>query len=146
MSKTEDFLTKEEEQEIVQAIIASENNTSREIRIHIEEHSEKPPLERAQEVFFELKMDETQDRNGVLFYICVSDKKFAILGDKGINEAVESDFWDCTKDTVIANFKEGKYKDGLVNGIIEAGEQLKKHFPYNHEEDTNELSNEISRN
>lgn len=144
MSKTEDFLSKAEEQEIVHAIVEAEKNTSGEIRMHIEEHTEKSPLERAQEVFFELKMDETQDRNGVLFYVCVSDKKFAILGDKGINEAVESDFWDCTKDTVIANFKEGNFKKGLVEGILRAGERLKKYFPYQ-SDDTNELSNEISR-
>jgi len=144
MSKTEDFLSKAEEQEIVHAIVEAEKNTSGEIRVHIEEHTEKSPLERAQEVFFELKMDETQDRNGVLFYVCVSDKKFAILGDKGINEAVESDFWDCTKDTVIANFKEGNFKKGLVEGILRAGERLKKYFPYQ-SDDTNELSNEISR-
>lgn len=144
MSKTEDFLSKAEEQEIVLAIVEAEKNTSGEIRVHIEEHTEKSPLDRAQEVFFELKMDETQDRNGVLFYVCVSDKKFAIIGDKGINEAVESDFWDCTKDTVIANFKEGNFKKGLVEGILRAGERLKKYFPYQ-SDDTNELSNEISR-
>ena len=144
MSKTEDFLSKAEEQEIVHAIVEAEKNTSGEIRVHIEEHTEKSPLERAQEVFFELKMDETQDRNGVLFYICVSDKKFAIIGDKGINEAVESDFWDCTKDTVIANFKRGNFEKGLVEGILRAGERLKKYFPFQ-SDDTNELSNEISR-
>ena len=144
MSKTEDFLSNAEEQEIVLAIVEAEKNTSGEIRVHIEEHTEKSPLDRAQEVFFELKMDETQDRNGVLFYVCVSDKKFAIIGDKGINEAVESDFWDCTKDTVIANFKEGNFKKGLVEGILRAGERLKKYFPYQ-SDDTNELSNEISR-
>ena len=145
MSKTEDFLSKAEEQEIVLAIVEAEKNTSGEIRVHIEEHTEKSPLERAQEVFFELKMDETQDRNGVLFYVCVSDKKFAIIGDKGINEAVESDFWDCTKDTVIANFKEGNFKKGLVEGILRAGERLKNFFPYQNN-DTNELSNDISFN
>ena len=145
MSKTEDFLTKQDEKEIVSSIVEAEKNTSGEIRVHIEEHSEKSPLDRAQEVFFELKMNETQDRNGVLFYICVSDKKFAIIGDKGINDVVESDFWDCTKDTVIANFKEGNFKKGLVEGILKAGQRLKHYFPYQ-SDDTNELSNEISRN
>jgi uncharacterized membrane protein len=145
MSKTEDFLSKADEQEIVQAIVEAEKNTSGEIRVHIEEHSEKSPLDRAQEVFFELNMNETQDQNGVLFYICVSDKKFAIIGDKGINDAVESDFWDGTKDTVIANFKEGNFKKGLVEGILKAGQRLKHYFPYQ-SDDTNELSNEISRN
>ena len=145
MSKSEDFLTKQDEQEIVSSIVEAEKNTSGEIRVHIEEHSEKSPLDRAQEVFFELKMNETQDRNGVLFYICVSDKKFAIIGDKGINDLVEYDFWDCTKDTVIANFKEGNFKKGLVEGILQAGQRLKHYFPYQ-SDDTNELSNEISRN
>lgn len=144
MSKTEDFLSKVEEQEIVQAIIEAEKNTSGEIRVHIEEHSDKSPLERAQEVFFELQMNETKDRNGVLFYVCVSDKKFAILGDEGINKVVESDFWDCTKDSIIDNFKGRNFKKGLVEGILRAGERLKKYFPYQ-SDDTNELSNEISR-
>ncbi len=144
MSKTEDFLSKTAEQEIVQAIVEAEKNTSGEIRVHIEEHTQKLPLERAQEVFFELKMNETQDRNGVLFYVCVSDKKFAIIGDKGINDVVEADFWDSTKNAVITNFKEGNFKKGLVEGILSAGKRLKKYFPYQ-SDDTNELSNEISR-
>ena len=144
MSKTEDFLTKAEEQEIVAAIATAEKNTSGEIRVHIEENNQKPPLERAQEVFHLLKMDNTELRNGVLFYICMQSRAFAVIGDKGINDAVENDFWDCTKDIVLSNFKEGKYKNGLVEGIIRAGERLKKHFPFE-DGDTNELSNEISR-
>jgi len=144
MSKTEDFLSKAEEQEIVQAIVEAEKNTSGEIRIHIEEHSEKPPLDRAQEVFFKLKMNETKDRNGVLFYVGVADHSFVILGDEGINKRVETDFWDCTKDLVISNFKEKKYKKGLVEGILRAGERLKTYFPFQ-SGDENELSNEISK-
>jgi uncharacterized membrane protein len=144
MAKTEAFLSKEDEQEIVQAIVSAEKNTSGEVRVHIEKHSNKTPLERAQEVFFELHMNETKDRNGVLFYVCVADKKFAIIGDEGIDKVVESDFWDCTKDIVISNFKEANFKNGLVEGILRAGERLKKYFPYQ-SDDVNELSNEISR-
>ncbi len=144
MAKTEAFLSKEDEQEIVQAIVSAEKNTSGEIRVHIEERSEKAPLDRAQEVFFELHMNETKDRNGVLFYVCVADKKFAIIGDEGIDKVVESDFWDCTKDIVISNFKEANFKNGLVEGILRAGERLKKYFPYQ-SDDVNELSNEISK-
>ena len=144
MSKTEDFLTKEEEQEIVQAIVVAENNTSGEIRVHIEEHSEKSPLERAQEVFYKLEMDKTKDRNGVLFYVCVADKKFAIIGDEGINNVVDANFWNSTKEVVIANFKEKNFKKGLVDGILKAGERLKSYFPHK-DDDENELSNEISK-
>lgn len=144
MSQTEDFLTKSEEQEIVQAIVEAEKNTSGEIRVHLEEHSDKDPLVRAQEVFFKLKMNETKARNGVLIYIGVKDKHLAIIGDEGINKVVENDFWSCTKDIIIANFKEGNYKKGLVEGILRAGEQLQKYFPFL-SDDTNELTNEISK-
>lgn len=144
MSVTEDFLTADEEQEIVNAIILAEKNTSGEIRVHIENHSVKPPLERAKEVFHQLGMYKTNSRNGVLFYIGVSDHTFAILGDEGIDKAVEADFWDCTKDAVISHFKEKRFKEGLVEGVLKAGERLKLYFPYN-ESDKDELSNEISK-
>lgn len=146
MPGTKDFLTGEEEKEVVNAIAAAEKNTSGEIRVHIENHTEKPPLERAQEVFHLLGMDETAARNGVLFYVGVSDHTFAIIGDEGIDKVVEDDFWDCTRDAVISKFKEKKFKDGLVEGILRAGERLKSYFPYEDKGDTNELSNEISKN
>jgi uncharacterized membrane protein len=144
MSKTEDFLTKAEEQEIVQAIMEAENNTSGEIRVHLEENNEKQPLERAQEVFFQLNMQNTKARNGVLLYVCLIKKQFAIIGDEGINAVVEENFWDSTKNIILNNFKEAKYKEGLVKGIQNAGEQLKKYFPYE-KDDSNELPNEISK-
>ena len=142
--EVEAFLSSGDEIAVVEAINEAEKNTSGEIRIHIENHSEKPPLERAKEVFFELKMNETQARNGVLFYIGVADHSFAILGDEGIDKVVEANFWDCTKNVVIENFKAGKFREGLVEGIKNAGEKLKVHFPFN-SGDENELSNEISR-
>jgi len=144
MSKVEDFLTAEDEAEIVKAISIAEKNTSGEIRIHIENHTEKPPLERAQEVFHFLGMDQTSLRNGVLFYVGVADHAFAIIGDEGIDKVVENDFWDCTRDIVISNFKEKKFKDGLVAGILRAGERLEHYFPFSGD-DKDELSNEISK-
>lgn len=144
MSKVEDFLTKEEEQEIVEAIRMAEENTSGEIRIHIEKTTSKVHFDRALDVFHELKMNETQLKNGVLFYFAVEDKAFAICGDKGINDVVATDFWDCTKDKMIAQFKSGNFKQGIVDGILNAGEQLKQYFPWS-ADDTNELSNEISK-
>ena len=144
MSKVEDFLTKQEEQEIVDAIRIAEQNTSGEIRVHIEQTTSKVPFDRALEVFHELKMDETELQNGVLFYFAIADKSFAICGDKGINDLVAADFWDCTKDKMTEQFKSGNFKQGIVDGILNAGEQLKKHFPWS-EGDIDELSNEISK-
>ncbi len=144
MSKVEDFLTKEEEQAIVEAIRMAEKETSGEIRVHIEKTTSKAPYDRALEVFHELGMDATELQNGVLFYFAVADKTFAICGDKGINDKVVTDFWNSTKDKMVAEFKSGNFKQGIVDGILSAGEQLKKYFPYQ-DGDTNELSNEISK-
>lgn len=144
MSKTEDFLTPEEEQEIVDAIGIAERNTSGEIRVHIERETSIDAYEHAKEVFHLLKMDETELKNGVLIYLAIDSKKFAICGDKGINDVIPHDFWDCTRDIMVEHFKEGHFKQGLIAGVLRAGEQLKKFFPYQ-SDDTNELSNEISK-
>jgi uncharacterized membrane protein len=144
MSKTEAFLTKEEESAIVEAIRVAEKETSGEIRVHIEKKTSKVPFDRALEVFHELGMDATELKNGVLIYLAVADKKFVICGDQGINEVVPVDFWDSTKDIMATQFKIGNFKQGLIDGITKAGEQLRHHFPYENG-DTNELSNEISK-
>ena len=144
MSKVEAFLTKTEEQEIVEAIQIAEQNTSGEIRIHIEASSDKNHYERALEVFHLLKMYNTKDENGVLIYVAVHDKKFVIYGDKGINKAVPNNFWNTTKDIMQHHFKNGNFKQGIVEGVLKAGEELKTHFPWQID-DENELSNEISK-
>ena len=144
MSKVEDFLTKEEESAIVEAIRVAEKNTSGEIRVHIEATTSLDAYDRAMEVFHELNMDATELQNGVLIYLAVNNKTFVICGDKGINDVVAPNFWDCTRDAMVSQFKLGNYKQGLIDGILNAGEQLKKYFPWQ-EGDTNELSNEISK-
>lgn len=144
MSKVEDFLTKAEEQEVVEAIRLAEKNTSGEIRVHLEKKTASDPIKRAVEVFNELNMNQTNLRNGVIVYVAVKSKQFAIYGDEGINNKVGDDFWNSTKDIMLKNFKKGANKLALVEGIQNIGEQLKKHFPFQ-DDDTNELSNEISK-
>jgi uncharacterized membrane protein len=144
MSKIEGFLTAQEEQEIVEAIKTAEKNTSGEIRVHIEKTTSIDAFDRALEVFNLLKMDETELKNGVLIYLAVEDKSFVICGDEGINNVVEQGFWDTTKDAMVAHFKKGDFKQGLIDGILKAGNQLKIYFPYQ-KGDENELSNEISK-
>ncbi|MFG6687782.1 TPM domain-containing protein [Mariniflexile sp. HNIBRBA6329] len=140
----EDFLTASEEQEVIEAIRLAELNTSGEIRVHIEKTSKGDATNRALEVFYMLKMDNTKLQNAVLIYVAVDEKTFVIYGDKGINDVVSKNFWDSTKDVMQAHFKAGNFKQGLVDGILKSGEQLKKFFPYM-DSDTNELSNEISK-
>ncbi|WP_350293878.1 TPM domain-containing protein [uncultured Croceitalea sp.] len=144
MSKVEAFLSFEEEQEIVNAILEAEKNTSGEIRVHIEASAKIDHFSRAQQVFHFLKMDNTKDENGVLIYVAVEDKKFVIYGDKGIDKAVPRGFWDNTKEVISKRFKEGDFKQGIIEGVLKAGKELEAHFPWNHN-DTNELSDAISK-
>ena len=144
MSKVEDFLSKVEEDEIIEAIRIAELNTSGEIRVHIEKTSKKDAFDRALEVFHYLKMDNTKEQNGVLIYVAVEDKTFVIYGDKGINDVVPKDFWDSTKNIMQSHFKSSNFKQGLVDGILKAGKELEKHFPWE-KGDVNELSDEISK-
>ncbi|QIE59271.1 TPM domain-containing protein [Rasiella rasia] len=143
MSKVEDFLTQDEEIAVVEAIRTAERNTSGEIRVHLEAHSKIDAFDRATEVFDFLHMNNTKLSNGVLLYIAVEDRTLVIMGDKGINDVVPPNFWESTKDAIIDRFKNGDMKQGLVDGIIKAGEQLKVHFPYK-KKDTNELPDDIS--
>ncbi len=140
----QDLFTIAQQQEIIAAIQQAEKNTSGEIRVHIEKNCKEDVLDHAAFIFDELEMQKTALRNGVLIYLAVEDRKLAILGDAGINLKVPKGFWDEIKDVMITNFKEGKFTEGLSQGIILAGEQLKKHYPHDKENDTNELSDEIS--
>lgn len=136
-------ISKEQQNKIVEAIEKAELNTSGEIRVHIENTCKTDPLKRSIEVFEQLKMHQTEDRNGVLFYLALQDKKFAVIGDEGINTKVETNFWDDVKSLMLKEFKEAKFVEGLCGGINLAGEKLKLYFPYK-TDDTNELSNTIS--
>lgn len=144
MSNVEDFLSVEEEQEIVTAIREAERNTSGEIRVHIEKSTDNDHYERALEVFHLLKMFNTQQQNAVLIYVAVDDHKFVIYGDKGINEVVPNNFWESTKNAMQTQFRTGNFKQGIINGVLSAGKELKAHFPWSIK-DEDELSNEISK-
>ncbi|MDP3313687.1 TPM domain-containing protein [Lutibacter sp.] len=144
MSKVEQFLTAKEEYSIIEAIKEAERNTSGEIRVHIEKSTEKPPMDRALEVFHFLEMDLTQYRNGVLIYVAVDSKKFAIIGDKGIHDKVPINFWESEKEIAFSFFSKGEYALGLEKVIVEVGNKLKEFFPFE-KDDTNELTNEISK-
>ena len=141
--KASDFFSPQQQTEIVQAIKEAELNTSGEIRVHVEMKCSGKVLDNASSVFAQLNMHKTEKRNGVLFYLAVTDKQFAVIGDAGINKVVPNDFWNSVKDIMKENFIKGQFAQGLVNGILMAGEKLKSNFPYQ-DDDLNELPDEIS--
>jgi uncharacterized membrane protein len=137
------FFSKEQKKLLKEAIAEAELNTSGEIRLHVENRCKIDVLDCAANWFEKLEMHKTKDRNGVLFYLAVKDRKFAILGDAGINTVTPENFWENIKAEMLELFKEDKFAEGLIRGIVRAGEELKEHFPYQ-SDDVNELSDEIS--
>lgn len=136
-------LAEEEKIQITNAIKMAELDTSGEIRVHIDERCNEDVLDRAAFLFEKLRMHKTKLRNGVLFYLAIDDRKFAILGDAGINAKVPDNFWEEINTTCLSFFNTNQIGEGLSTGIRMAGRQLKKHFPFK-TGDINELDDEIS--
>lgn len=142
-SKVEDFLTASEEQRIIAAIRAAERLTSGEIRVHLEAVCPNDAYTRAQEIFHVLKMDNTKEENGILLYLAIESRKFAVIGDRGIHLKVHDAFWTRVKGVMEVRFRESEYATGLIDGINMVGEQLATFFPWD-VNDTNELPDEIT--
>ena len=137
------FFNPEEEESIISAIQAAEKNTSGEIRVHLEDNSKDDILDEAVRTFAKLKMHETQARNGVLIFLAPERKRFAIIGDEGINQVVPANFWEEEKQVMAQHFRVGEFAEGICKAIEQVGEKLKEHFPYQ-DDDVNELPDDIS--
>lgn len=142
--KPESYFNEQEKEKIVAAIREAERRTSGEVRIFIENHcTYVNPLHRAQEVFWNLKMSETKERNGVLVYIAMKDHQLAVYGDEGIHQKVGSEFWNKEVQMMLAEFRQQHFADGLAAIILDIGVALTQHFPYNEQTDKNELPDDI---
>jgi len=142
--KKKPFFTSIEEQQIVAAIKVSETQTSGEIRVFVESHCKfVDPLDRAAEAFFNLKMNETQAKNGVLVYVAMKDRQLAIFGDKGIHEKVGDAFWNDEVKKMLSHFNSKNYAGGIETIVREVGQALSTYFPYDKDNDKNELPDDI---
>ncbi|MEI7724078.1 MAG: TPM domain-containing protein [Bacteroidota bacterium] len=138
-----DFFSKQEQEDIKQAIMNAELDTSGEIRVHIENNVSGDVMDRAAFIFQQLGMNKTALRNGVLIYLAVKNRRFAILGDSGIHKVVPENYWNDIKANMLNHFRENRFTDGLVEAITSTGLHLKKHFPHQ-QNDVNELPDDIS--
>lgn len=138
------FFKKQEEQRIVAAIREAESQTSGEIRVHLEREIVGDVQSVGFRIFHELEMDNTADRNGVLIFLVPDIRRFAIIGDEGINKVVPPHFWEDVRDLMQRNFRQGDFVLGICEGVKLAGMKLKEHFPHNGDADVNELPDEIS--
>lgn len=141
--KPKEFFSPDERKKIVDAIRASEKRTSGEIRVFVESRcSYVEPLDRAVEIFYGLKMEETEDRNAVLLYLAMKDRQLAVYADKGIHEKMGTGFWQTEVNKMISLFNTTQYGDGIAGIVSEIGIALHYHFPYE-DDDKNELPDDI---
>lgn len=137
------IFTEEEQLRIRTAIAGAERLTSGQLRVCVEKTCSEQVLDRAAKYFYELGMHKTKLRNGVLIYVAVVDRKFAIIGDAGINQTVPENFWDDTKEDMLSWFKKGDLVEGIVTGLAISGDHLQKYFPHQNG-GSNELPDDIA--
>lgn len=133
-----------EQEQIRHAIAEVEKYTSGEVRVCVEKNCSEDVLLRAASYFEQLGMQHTKHRHGVLIYLATVDRKFAIIGDKGINKKVNPDFWDTTKEAMLQNLKKGDLVEGIITGLKIAGKQLQQHFPHHENDPANQLPDDIA--
>jgi uncharacterized membrane protein len=144
LRKKKSFFPEEDTRVIVKAIRHAENQTSGEVRVFVESRcSWMDAMDRAKEIFFSLKMDKTEQRNAVLVYVAIKDRQLAVFGDEGIHQRVGNEYWNRVVGEMLASFNSNNYGEGIGNCVIQIGDALKTHFPFNRETDKNELPDEI---
>ncbi len=143
MLNVEEFLTLAQREQVERAIEAAEKLTSGEIRVHIDHHIEENVMDHAAFMFEALDMHRTRDRNSVLIYIVVADRKMAVLGDVAINKVVPTGFWDEVYHLLRTRFAARQQVDGLCEAVTLVGQKLQEFFPLL-PDDTNELSNTVT--
>ena len=142
--KKKRFFNNHEEKLITEAVRNAEVRTSGEIRVFIESRCKyMDALDRAAELFFSLKMEQTAERNGVLLYVAMKDRQLAVFGDEGIHTKVGIDYWNKEVGILVSNFNRDNYAEGITKCVTDIGEALHYHFPYNSAIDKNELPDDI---
>lgn len=141
--KKKEFFSEAEKERLLQAIRQAERLTSGEIRLFVESRcGYVDPMDRAKEAFGPMGMSNTRLQNGVLLYVALLDKQFAILGDSGIHQKVGQGFWQEAAAKLKGQFRQGEIVPGLEACILTIGQSLRQHFPHQ-ADDENELPDDI---
>ena len=142
-SRKQQFFPQEDCKRIVEAIRNAEHKTSGEVRVYVESRCRfVDPLNRAAEIFYGLKMEKTEHRNGVLLYIAMKDRQLAVFGDEGIHTKVGDEYWNNEVKKILSHFNKENYAQGIIEVVTDIGNSLHQFFPYE-DDDRNELPDDI---
>jgi uncharacterized membrane protein len=141
--KAEDYFAPHEKQVIVAAIKQAEKQTSGEIRVFIESKClYVNAIDRAKELFDELDMYKTANKNAVIVYVALKHRQLAIFADDGIYEKTGKKFWQHQLQLMLQHFGQEDFVEGIAGIVKEIGNALQTHFPYQ-KNDVNELLDDI---
>jgi uncharacterized membrane protein len=141
-----DFLQRVDESQVVAAIRAAEAKGRGEVRVHVTQEAVGDAHTAAVEAFERLGMTATAERNGILIYVAPRERSLAVIGDRGVDLVCGEGFWREVAAALQADFREGRFTEGLVRGVERAGEVLARFFPREAgRADANELPDVISR-
>ena len=142
--KKKDFFSVADKAQIVDAIRAAEKETSGEVRVYVERKNPfVDPIDRAAQIFYKLKMQETDHRNAVLLYIAMDHHELALFADEGIYQKTGEEYWNNAVKKMISQFTRDNISNGIEQCVRQIGQTLKEKFPYIPTEDKNELPDEI---
>jgi uncharacterized membrane protein len=142
--RRKEFFTDEEKQNIVDAVRSAEQRTSGEVRVFVESRCRYVnAIDRAVEIFENLQMQKTEQRNATLVYVAIKDRQLAVFGDEGIHQKVGNEYWANEVMKMINAFNRDNIAEGIRQCVINIGEALALHFPYNRTTDKNELPDDI---
>jgi uncharacterized membrane protein len=142
--KRKSLLNEEDIRLVVKAIRHAEQKTSGEVRVYVENRCTwMDAIDRAAEIFFSLKMEKTSQHNAVLVYVALKDHQLAVFGDEAIHNKVGSDYWNKLVKEMTEGFNKNDYGKSIAECVIQIGDALQQHFPYDKDTDKNELPDEI---
>ena len=130
-------------EKIRDAIRDAERKTSGEIRVSIAPFFYGKVRPVAEKAFLRLRMTNTRQRNGILFFIVPARRRFVVLGDEGIHAKVGQEFWESVAKAMSEKFQKGEFTEGIIQGVQDVGEHLAAHFPFDPLTDVNELPDDV---
>ena len=127
--KMKHFLNNVDHERIHQAIQSAEQGTSGDIVLFISHRKVDNPLAAANDEFKKLNLENAMDRNSLLIFLAPRTQKFAVIGGTALHDKLGHAWWNELAALLTRHFKEGRYTEGLLNALEQAGQALKAHFP-----------------
>lgn len=148
ISSAHRFFNKKDRLNIAQAVQRAEKGHVGEIQVVIEGHIpcsqayHQNTRLRAQQLFAELGVWDTELNSGVLLYLNLCEHKVEIVIDRGLKNATQTETWNKICQNIVVTLAQKEYLRAVIGGVNEIGQVLDQYYVKTHLQDQNEISNE----